>query len=132
MAQKEIIQKVQTDKFWAEADIFDLEIVREALRDLIKFIEAVDKKIYYTNFSDELLAVNEAPGIYTTGNLQSYRKKVNSYLREHQNHLVIPKLRTNKQLSKQDFLELEKILWNEIGSRDEYKKEFGDTALTML
>jgi len=132
LAQKDIIAKVQTDKFWAEADIFDYEMVREALRDLIKFIENTDAKVYYTNFTDEILNINEGPGVYTTGNLQNYRNKVNTYLREHQNFIAIHKLKNNKQLTRDELLALERILWKEIGTKDDYVREFGDTPLTVL
>lgn len=88
IAQQDVIIKVQTDEFWSEADIFDYEMVREALRDLIKFLVGGASKIYYTDFADEMLEWKEGPGEFTTGNLQSYRNKVNTYLREHQNHLV--------------------------------------------
>lgn len=37
MEQKYIINKVLTEEFWKEADILELESVREALRELIKF-----------------------------------------------------------------------------------------------
>ncbi|GAB4265836.1 DEAD/DEAH box helicase family protein [Thermincola ferriacetica] len=130
--KKEIIQKVQTEAFWSEADILDFEMVREALRDLVKFIESTTRKIYYTNFTDEILMMNENPGEYATNNLHNYRKKVNQYIRENQNHIAIHKLKTNKPLTKQDFLALEKVLWNEIGSKDDYAKEFGDTPITVL
>lgn len=38
MEKKFIIEKVQTDEFWQQADVLELEEVRIALRDLIKLI----------------------------------------------------------------------------------------------
>lgn len=132
LEKKEIIEKIKTEEFWATADLLDYDMVREALRDLIKFIEATERKIYYTDFTDEILEIKENEGEYITNNFESYRKKVNKYIREHQDHLAIYKLKNNKQLTKQDFLELEKILWNELGTKDDYEREFGDTPLTVL
>ena len=130
--QKEVIERVQTEHFWASVNLLDLEEVRQALRELIKFIEPGEKKIYYTDFTDEILTVKELPGEYGGNELQSYRKKVNQYLRENQNSLAIHKLKTNKLLTKDDYLSLEKILWNELGTKDDYQREFGDTPLTIL
>src|SRR5690606_7331916 len=59
MEQKYMIEKVQMEEFWSEADIFELEAVREALRDLVKFLEKETQKIYYTNFKDQVLEVKE-------------------------------------------------------------------------
>ncbi len=38
------------EEFWNDADVFDYENVRSALRDLIKFIDTANKDIYYTDF----------------------------------------------------------------------------------
>lgn len=132
LEQKDVITRVQTDDFWIQADIFDYELVREALRDLIKFIEIQQSKFYYTNFTDEILNVKEAAGEYSTNSLQSYRKKVGVYLLEHKDHISIHKLRFNKQLTKQDFIELERLLLKDMGSKEDYAREFGDTPLTIL
>lgn len=64
--------------------------------------------------------------------MQNYRKKVNQYLKEHQDQTAIYKLRYNKPLTRQDVKTLEGILWNELGTQDDYKKEFGDTPITKL
>lgn len=46
--------------------------------------------------------------------------------------MAIYKLRNNKPLTKQDVEMLEAILWNELGSKAEYEKDFGDTPITKL
>lgn len=134
MAQKEIIDEVRTSEFWQEASIVDLENVREALRDLIRYIERSQQKIYYTDFRDEVMEVKENASILNVNDLQSYRKKVEYYLKEHQHEdtLAIYKLRNNKPLSQQDVKYLEHILWNELGSKEQYEKDFGDTPITKL
>ncbi|MGE5403716.1 MAG: DEAD/DEAH box helicase family protein [Candidatus Saccharibacteria bacterium] len=132
VAKKEVITRVQTDEFWAIASVLDYEQVREALRDLIQFIERNMMKDYYTNFTDEILSTVESPGEYSVMNLESYYKKVNRYIEEHQDHTAIYKLKNNKRLTRQDVLTLEQILWGELGSKAEYEKAFGDTPLTLL
>lgn len=130
--QEQLIQAVQTDAFWEQADLFDYERVRSAFRDLIKFLESEATKIYYTNFTDEILSVTENPGDYMVNDLKSYRKKVNAYLKAHQDDLVVYKLRNNKELIKEDIRHLEKILWEELGTREDYQHEFGDQPLLEL
>ncbi|WP_241139001.1 DEAD/DEAH box helicase family protein [Bacillus mycoides] len=130
--QKEIIQKVRDGAFWKEASLQNLEEVREALRDLIKFIEREQQKIYYTDFKDEIIEQTEHESILNVNDLQSYRQKVEHYLKEHQDQLAIYKLRHNKELTKQDVETLEAILWHELGSKEQYEKDFGDTPITRL
>lgn len=134
MAQKETIDEVRTNEFWQEVSIADLEKVREALRDLIRYIEKSQQKIYYTDFKDEVMEVKENASILNVNDLQSYRKKVEHYLKEHQHEdtLAIYKLRNNKHLTKQDVEYLEHILWTELGSKEQYEKDFGETPITKL
>ncbi len=132
MEQKYIIEKVQTEEFWESADILELEEVREVLRELIKFVEKEKQKIYYTNFKDEILEVNENGAMYNSNDLKEYKKKVEYYLKAHQDELAIYKLRNNKQLSQEDLKTLERIMWEELGSKAEYEKEYGDTPITKL
>lgn len=130
--QEELIFKVQTNEFWQEADLFDYETVRVAFRDLIKFLEREQTQVYYTNFTDEVLQIEQNEGEYSVNDLQSYRKKVSIYLKEHQNDLVVYKLRNNKSLTNDDIKHLEKILWDEIGSKEDYINEFGEKPLLQL
>ena len=130
--QKPIIEKVLIEEFWENADIFELETVREALRDLIKFIEKEKQKMYFTNFKDQVLEVKENGPIFHSNDLQNYKKKVHHYLQEHRDQLAIHKLRNNKQLTEQDLRSLETILWNELGTKEDYEKDFGDTPVARL
>lgn len=130
--QKEIIKKLQDETFWQEASLIDLENVRVALRDLIKFIEREQQKIYYTDFKDEIIEQVENESLLDVNNLKSYRQKVEHYLKEHQDQLAIYKLRHNKELTKQDVEMLEDILWKELGSKKQYEKDFGNTPITKL
>ncbi len=130
--QEKLILRVQTDEFWEEADIFEYEIVRKAFRDLMKFLDSNVGTIYYTDFTDEVLEVKENAGEFTVNDLQSYRKKVNQYLKGHQDDLVVYKLRNNKSISKDDIKHLEKILWHDLGTKDDYVNEYGDEPLLRL
>lgn len=129
---KNLLMNVQATDFWAEADILALEEVREVMRELVQFIEKENSQIYYTNFQDTFEVVKDGTPIYGSNDLKNYKKRVNQYLKEHQNEMVIYKLRHNKTLTKSDVTILEKVLWNELGSKEEYEKEFGSTPVTRL
>lgn len=130
--KSDIINKVQTEDFWVRANLPDLEEVRMALRELIKLIDRDAQRPYYTNFEDEVIFSEENESFLTANNLQSYRKKVEYYLKEHQDEIAVYKLRNNKPLTKQDVETLERVLWNELGSKEQYEKDFGDTPITKL
>lgn len=131
-AQQKMIETVRNIEFWDDASITDVDEVRNALRDLIKFIEKVDTSIYFANFEDEIIEQKEGEAIYAANDLRNYKKKVEFYLKEHLDTLVVYKLRNNKKLTKDEFKELEHILWKELGTRQDYEKEYGDTPIGRL
>lgn len=131
-AQKATIEKVQTPDFWESATILELDNVRVAIRGLLQYLDKVKKKIYYTDFTDTIIDMNEGEPIYVGNDLKNYRKKVEFYLKEHSDKLAVYKLKHNKQLSETDLKELERILWHELGSMEDYEKEYGDTPIGRL
>lgn len=76
-AQKYIIDKVRTKQFWEDVDIFELDGVREALRNLIKYIDRNEQRIYYTKFNDMIISEESYGAMYNANDLKNYRKKQN-------------------------------------------------------
>lgn len=65
--------------------------------------------------------------MFNVNDLQSYKKKVHHYLIQHKNQMAIYKLNNNKPLTQQDVEMLEEILWKELGTKEDYQKDFGET-----
>lgn len=64
--------------------------------------------------------------------MQNYRKRVNHYLNEHKDDMAVYKIRHKKPITQEDIKHLEKILWEDLGTKDEYEKEFGSESLVRL
>ena len=110
--QMALIQDVQTDEWWQDVTVAMLEGMRRRLRDLIKLIEKQKRKPIYTDFEDEMggeMAV-ELPGFGEATNYTKFRAKAQAFLRAHQDHISIHKLRMNKALTAADLGELQRIL----------------------
>ena len=134
-ARIDLIKQINTDEFWAANDILLFEMMREDLRDLIKFLVDGDgrgKSIITTNLVDPVIAEQEGEQLATAYDFEDYRKKVNRYVEEHGNTLAIHKLKHNIPLSIGDYTELERILTSELGSKEDYQREFGDTPFGLL
>ncbi len=131
-AQAKLIEAVLTDIHWENADIFTHEEVRLALRNLLTLLDKETQPLLYTNFEDTILSVHEDKGHYSVNDLKNYRQRVESYLNEHRDEIVIFKLRNNRKMTKEDIQRLEEVLWQELGTEEEYHKEFGDEPLVKL
>ena len=107
-----IIQEVQTDVWWQDVTLPMLECLRRRLRDLIKLIEKQKRKPVYTDFEDEMgreTAV-DLPGFGDGADYAKFRAKAQAFLRAHQDHVTIHKLRMNRPLTATDLAELERML----------------------
>ena len=107
-----LIQDLQTDECWQDVTVPMLENVRRRLRALVKLIEKAQRKPIYTDFEDELGSESsiELPGFASPDSFERFRAKTRQFLREHENDLVIHKLRMNEPLTATDLQELERIL----------------------
>ena len=131
-AKSEILDRILNTDYVERADINDLETIRKEIRDIIKFIPVIEWQPYTTDFTDDIVNMVQNPYEPTGGELQNYRAKVNYYIRQHMDNAVIAKLHTNKPLTTADIEELEKILWSELGTEEEYRQEYKDKPLGEL
>jgi len=133
-AKLELIRTIGTDEFWQSSDILNFEQVRLELRSLIKFIvdTVPGRGTIYTNLADEVLEVREGEGLEAAYDFADYRLKVNRYIEQNRDHLAIHKLRNNIPLTALDYRSLERIFTGELGTADDYKREYQDTPFGLL
>jgi type I restriction enzyme, R subunit len=109
--QTALIEDIQTDHWWEGITVPLLELVRLRLRDLVQHIEKGKRAIVYSNFADEigegieldLPQVGEA-------DFAHFKQKARHFLKAHEDHIVLHKLRQGKPLTPTDLSELEKML----------------------
>ena len=128
MVQAELIDKILHTDYVETAGINEFEHIRENLRDLIKYIP-VSKVHYDTNFDDEILSVDWKESELENDDLKNYKAKAEFYVRQHMNDVVIAKLKSNVPLTAEDVQALEKALWNEVGTKQDYEAEYGQKPL---
>lgn len=89
-----------------------LEIIRRRLRELVKLIEKQKRRPIYTDFEDEMGGeIDVALPYFGEGaDYAKFRAKAQAFLRAHQDHVTIRKLRMNKPLTAADLEELERML----------------------
>ncbi|MBX9918119.1 MAG: DEAD/DEAH box helicase family protein [Nitrosomonas sp.] len=135
-AQLVLIQDLQTDAWWQDVTLPMLEGVRIKLRGLIQFADAEKKADVYTHFTDKLLKEDQAEYkiVRRDPNLQNYRDRVQRFIREHQDHVTIRRLRNNEPITPTDIAALETILFAENGPipKEKYAHIYGEEPLGKL
>ena len=127
-AKSELINKILHTDYLDNCGVNDFEYIRESLRNLIKYIPQNVLR-YDTNFGDDILSTEWKESELESDDLKNYRAKAEYYVRQHQDNSVIAKLKGNIPLVQEDIAELEKILWNEVGTKEEYTAEYGEKPL---
>lgn len=127
--QSELLNKIINTDYLNRCDISDFEFIRKNLRDLIKYIPKKSIK-YDTDFKDEILNVEWNSSNLGVDDLQNYKEKVEYYIKQHENdNPVFAKIKENKQLNMEDIGLLEDVLWNQLGTKEDYYSEIGKKPL---
>lgn len=118
MAHINTIRMVQTPQFWENESLDALEGVRKELREIVHLLkEQRQNKKFIIDIEDEY-TISKAPVnvvIQTT-----YKQRVIDYLAENSNNETLRKIQNFEQLTAADIQELERIFFEELGTKDEY------------
>lgn len=110
--QAALLEAVAGDEWWADATVPMLELVRRRIRGLVKHLPPNKREPVYTNFKDSLgelepvdmgrPSVGMSPG--------RFREKSRAFLRGHEEHVALRRVRMGKQLTSTDLDELGRML----------------------
>ena len=111
-AEMVLIQAVAGDEWWTDVTLGMLENARKRLRALVKLIEKAARKIVYTDFVDQLGTETTVvlPEIANGLDMAKFKDKARQFLKAHQDHLALQRLRRSQPLTPTDLSELEQML----------------------
>ena len=128
-AQMELILEMQRDEYWQHITLGMIEATRRRIRDLVKFVDRKGpQEDVFTDFEDEIGEAQEVSGLVRLDpKLANYRLRVERFIREHEVHPTIQRIKTNKPLRSGDIDSLEAILFSDDGpgTRDEFFETYG-------
>ena len=135
--QMALLLAIQTDTWWEDVTLPMLEDARAKLRGLAKFVDAnKQNETIYTDFEDALSEKNtkEYNIVKPDPGLQDYRVQVEKYIREHQDHITIRRLKNNEPISSVDIAALEDMLFekDQIIPRHQYEEIYAGKPLGLL
>lgn len=109
--QAELLEEIQTDQWWEGVTVPILEFIRLRLRDLVQHIEKSKKAVVFSNFADEIGegVEHELPQV-GEADFARFKAKARHFLKAHEDHIVLHKLRQGRPLTPTDLGELEKML----------------------
>ncbi len=121
--KKKVLAEVQTEEFWENISLPELERIRLEMRELMIFLDKPETRTFTVDIEDEL-SEGEKLGEITFKS--SYKQRVLEYLSQNSDNPVIQKIKNLEQLTQTDIRSLEEVLWKELGSKDDYEKHIGN------
>jgi len=115
-AEMVLIQAIAGDEWWNDVTLGMLENARKRLRLLVKLIEKSKKKVVYTDFIDELgtettVQLPEVENAIGRGlDMARFKDKARQFLKAHEGHVALQRLRRGQALTPTDLQELERML----------------------
>lgn len=114
----ETIKEVQTAVFWEHSTLNSLERVRKELRELVHVLaESRDERRFVINIEDAISSDAVAAPVTLKA---TYHDRVIDYLAKHTDNEVLRKIQNFEQLTTADVNELQRIFWEELGTRTEF------------
>lgn len=110
--QQAILDDLAGDEWWIDVTLPMLEHARRRVRGLVKLLEKRKRAVVYTDFVDDLGEIQdvELQGVPIATNYGRFREKARTYLREHEDHVALQRLRRNLPLTATDLDELDRML----------------------
>lgn len=116
-ARMATLKEVLSVAAWENVSLQWLEKVRKDLRELMQFLKGDKGRWFVVDIEDVISDDGEAEGVKMR---VSYKQRIIDFLAANRNLPVLKKIKNIEQLSVDDVNELERILWEELGSREEY------------
>lgn len=117
MQKMNVLHEVTAPGFAQSAGVMDLERVRVELRELVKFLVGQKITTFTLNIED---IVEKGGDIAALNPVMTYKQKVFDYLRENRDLPVLQKIYNLEPLTARDVIELERIFWNELGTKEDF------------
>ncbi|MBI9062105.1 MAG: DEAD/DEAH box helicase family protein [Marinilabiliaceae bacterium] len=131
LRSKALIESMKDPDFYKKLSQKKLDEVREEIRELVAFIERKKQTIFYTNLEDSEVTVGVAEPYVPMQTKTIYRQRVERFIRENKNQLIISKISSNIPITIDELFQLEKILFDgqERGSKQDFITVFGEQPL---
>lgn len=117
--KSQTLQTLVSPEFWSNPTVDKLEQYREEVRDLVQYIIHTIDPIDIDTGDDVIPTGYDGDGLI---DIRTYREKVIDYLAEHTDNKTIKKIQHLEKINADDVAELENILWNELGTQEDYNK----------
>lgn len=120
-----MLRAIMDVRYFERTSAIELNENRKVIRELIRLLDKGEQEIVYTNFQDEFKGLEFKETLPTYGDFKDYKEYVGEYVRKHQNHIAIQKIRRNKTITLTDIESFAEMLEKEqVGTKEQFDRQF--------
>lgn len=107
----EFLTESTSEEWWQDVTLPMLETMRRTMRGLVRLIPVKHRAVVYSDFEDELgeLTPTELKGLEVGTDRTKFERRARTYLRSHNDNLVVQKLLRGRQITSSDLAELKNV-----------------------
>ncbi|MGO4534925.1 DEAD/DEAH box helicase family protein [Leifsonia sp. 2MCAF36] len=130
LEQAVLLEEVAGDEWWVDVTVGMLELARLRLRGLMRFLEPSRRDPVYVDLEDVLGEATEIalPGVTPGMDFDRFRSKAQAYLRAHEDHVALQRLRRGRPLTETDLLALQTMLADAGGNEADISRAEAETG----
>lgn len=114
-----LLDQMVTSAFWNNKTLSIIENMRKQIRDLLQYLRGENGKTFTVDVEDTITMGCFSKKLNTD---VSYREKVIDFLTQNREHRVLKKIHELETLTSADIDELERIMWQELGTKEDYER----------
>ncbi|KRE48375.1 DEAD/DEAH box helicase family protein [Paenibacillus sp. Soil724D2] len=121
----DMLRAIRDLHFFERTSAIELHEIRKIIRELIRLLDHEEKDIVHTDFQDQLGNISFEEDLPVSADFTDYREYISQFVRQHQDHVAIQRLRRNKPITMLDIeaftavLEVEKP-----GTKEQFNELF--------
>ncbi len=121
----DVLREIMDVRFFDRTSAIDLDHIRKVIRELIRLLDKEKKVIVHTNFEDELKDIRFDATLPSYGDFKDYKAHISEYVKRHQDHIAIQKLKRNKLITALDVESFADMLEQEqVGTKEQFNQHF--------
>lgn len=121
-----MLREVMDVRFFERTNVIELDSIRIVIRELIRLLDKEQKVMVHTNFEDELKDIIFDESLPSYGDFKDYKVHISDYVKQHQDHIAIHKIKRNKSITELDINSFADMLEAEqVGTKEQFNQHFG-------
>ncbi|MGK9251818.1 DEAD/DEAH box helicase family protein [Paenibacillus humicus] len=126
----DMLRGVMDIRFFERTSAMEMDEIRKVIREFVRLLDSSEKVSVFTDIQDKMTEpINFGGKLPSFGDFKDYKSHISEYIKKHQDHLAIQRIRRNREITEMDVEAYADMLEQEqVGTKEQFRKHFGTDA----